>query len=128
MFAQNCWGMLRVLEAPKMPPTCSVKQANQNELEMMCRCGMWHAKLEASYMYNTGTHSHITSLITGRTPYLTRACTDFIACALAMLCCCLLSWLCYNFNESPKIVQNKQHEQSQKQQEGSLPVCPHSIK
>lgn len=67
VFAQNCWGMLRVLEAPKMPPTCSVKQANQNELEIMCRCGMWHAKLEASYVYNTGTHSYITSLITGRT-------------------------------------------------------------
>lgn len=48
-------------------PTCSVKQANQNELEIMCRCGMWHAKLEASYVYNTGTHSYITSLITGRT-------------------------------------------------------------
>lgn len=96
-----------------MPPTRSVKQANQNELEIMCRCGMWHAKLEANYVYNTGTHSDITSLIFGRTPNLTRACTNFIACALAMFCCCLLSWLCYNFNESPKIVQNKQHEQLQ---------------
>lgn len=54
-------------EAHKMPPTCSVKQANQNELEIMCRQQHEAGKIRSyCYVYNcVCTHwlAYITSHI-----------------------------------------------------------------